>query len=249
MERSVILLVSVVFVISGVQGDSHLLFSNATVNVTQDGCGITKLCLATPSECDPAGNGSCQFMSIVASNSTTLSFEIRGETDGYIGVGLTKDPPSGVAFLYLCTWDNSSTLDFRTFLRAPDGALDPALEFASEIRGTLDGRVTRCEFEIPDVNATILQINDTTEFAVLLGTGVVAGDNFGIFNTILDSNLTNLAALTFNINTTMAPTAGITTAITTTTTITTVPAGASSVYQPHAVLLLSVVTLSVKLRA
>lgn len=66
------------------------------VNITRDGCGVSKLCVETPNDCDPAANGTCLFASLTAStpvapNGTVLSVELRGESMGYIALGLTQN--------------------------------------------------------------------------------------------------------------------------------------------------------------
>ena len=64
------------------------------VNITRDGCAVTKVCVETPDNCDPAGNASCLFGSVNAStptppNGTNLTIQLRGESTGYVALGLT----------------------------------------------------------------------------------------------------------------------------------------------------------------
>jgi len=64
------------------------------VNITRTGCGVTKLCVETPDNCDPTGNSSCLFGSVTAGtpmppNGVNMSFELSGESAGYIALGLT----------------------------------------------------------------------------------------------------------------------------------------------------------------
>lgn len=66
------------------------------VNITRNGCGVSKLCVETPNDCDPAANSTCLFASLTAStpmapNGTILSVELRGESMGYIALGLTQN--------------------------------------------------------------------------------------------------------------------------------------------------------------
>lgn len=63
------------------------------VNVTRAGCGVTALCVDQPGACDPAGNGTCLFASVVAGppaapNGTDLYFKLRGTSKGYVALGL-----------------------------------------------------------------------------------------------------------------------------------------------------------------
>ena len=71
-------------------------FNVDQVNITRDGCGMTKLCVETPDDCDPAGNSSCLFASVAATtpmapNGSELSLELRGDSTGYIALGLTAN--------------------------------------------------------------------------------------------------------------------------------------------------------------
>lgn len=51
---------------------------------------MSKLCIQTPDNCDPAGNSSCFFGSVAAApNGTELMFQLSGNSTGYIALGLT----------------------------------------------------------------------------------------------------------------------------------------------------------------
>lgn len=67
------------------------------VNITRTGCGSNKLCLSAPDSCDPTGTGPCLFGSAAAvlpvlPNGTTLSFQLQGESAGYVALGLSLSP-------------------------------------------------------------------------------------------------------------------------------------------------------------
>ncbi|XP_022614006.1 putative ferric-chelate reductase 1 [Seriola dumerili] len=247
MERGLILLAAalMVFVAPGVQGTAHLSFAtNRTVNITRDGCGSTKLCVETPDDCDPAGNGTCLFGAVntstpMAPNGTDLSIQLRGNSQGYVALGLTANASVGTTMLFICAQNssNNGTFFFRTMQRNnTDNELSPTETIVREIRGSVEGDVIRCEFDVPGVNATSTRTSHAITFSILLGSGTVNGGVIGAFNSTLNSgplNITNPASN--NVNTTPAPAT---------------TSGASSVLHPHALLLLlSVLTLSVKLRA
>ena len=66
------------------------------MNVTRAGCGVTKLCVETPDDCDPAGNDTCLFASLVAGtpaapNGVNLSIGLRGYSLGYVALGLASN--------------------------------------------------------------------------------------------------------------------------------------------------------------
>jgi len=224
MEGVFILLVAALVVC--VQGTSHLSFSNNTeVNITLDGCGVTKLCLSTPDSCDPAGQSACLFASSAVvttsppvADSVELAVELRGDSGGYIALGLISSTSPGTTMLFVCaanTTNNGAIFFFRTLQRNnTDEALIPTETRVKEIRGMVAGTVIKCEFNIESLNATNI-------FNVLLGTGAVNGTAVGPFNIDLNAGRVNLTVT-----------------------------NSGGAVRPHAVLLLlSVLTLSVMLRA
>ncbi|XP_054479397.1 putative ferric-chelate reductase 1 isoform X1 [Anoplopoma fimbria] len=256
MERGLILLVAalVVYVSPSVDGTAHLSFSNDTqVNITRTGCGVNKLCVETPKDCDPTGKSSCLFASVVTSdpmppNGTELSIELRGDSSGYIALGLTANATEGTTMLFICAQNNSDSgrFFFRTMQRNnTDDALTATETTVKEIRGMVNGSVIKCEFKVPNVNASNTRSSHAITFSVLLGTGPVVGNVPGKFNVSLDSGPLALSNPASNIPTTAAPSVNTTMPSVNTT----MPNSAGAV-QPHAVLLLlSVLTLSVMLRA
>ncbi|KAI3374683.1 hypothetical protein L3Q82_021260 [Scortum barcoo] len=186
MERVLILLFAalMVFVAPGIQGTSHLSFANNTqVSINRTGCGTTKLCVETPDGCDPTGNSSCLFVSVAVGtptppNGTTLSVKLRGESTGYLALGLTRNASEGSTILFICAQNssNNGTFFFRTMSRNnTNGTLTPTETRVTEIRSKVEGNVIRCEFDIPSVNATTTRANPDTTFSVLLGSGPVVG--------------------------------------------------------------------------
>ncbi|XP_019961672.2 uncharacterized protein [Paralichthys olivaceus] len=231
MERGFFLWFAAVMVsvAPGVKGTAHLSFANNTqVNITREGCGDSKLCLEEPTECDPAGNDTCLFGSVVLG--ADRSIQLRGESAGYIALGINAS--EGTTMLFVCAQNASDngTFFFRTMKIDTDNQLSPQETRVTEIRGLVNSDVIQCEFDIPDVNG-IRNSFETLTF--LLGTGSFNGTTFGLFNISLSRSLN------ITVNTTATPTtAGATTA------------GASSVVRSYALLLLlSVVTLSVTQRA
>lgn len=200
MERGLILLAAALMinVAPAVQGTSHLSFANNTqVNITRDGCGVTKLCVETPDACDPAANTSCLFVSLMTSammapNGTKVAVELSGESMGYIALGLTADPTMGITLLFVCGHTNGS-FTFQTANRNnTDSMVSPAETMVQEIQGKVEGNRIMCEFCIPNVNASQTRTTDTT-FSVLLGTGVLTGGNVGAFTVSRDSGPLNIA--------------------------------------------------------
>ncbi|XP_074545555.1 putative ferric-chelate reductase 1 [Halichoeres trimaculatus] len=250
MERTLILLVVsalMVFVAPGVRGTGHLSFANNTqVNITRDGCGVSKLCVETPDDCDPSSNKTCLFASVIAStpmapSGSNLTMQLRGYSMGYVALGLTQNASEGTTMLFVCAQNtsNNGSFFFRTRMRNnTNGDLSPTERRVREIRGMVEDNIIKCEFEVPEANATSMRNSAATTFAILLGTGSLNGNMLDSFNVTLNSGRLNLADPTSNVPTTMAP-----------STMTTPDSGSNGVY-PHAVLLLlSVLSLPVVLGA
>ncbi|KAK1879068.1 putative ferric-chelate reductase 1 [Dissostichus eleginoides] len=252
MEGGLIVLAAalLLFLSPDVQGTAHLSFSNNTqLNITRDGCGVSKLCMETPHNCDPSGNSSCLFVSAVSSvpvppNGVDLSVELSGKSAGYIAVGVTANASEGTSMLFICAQNSSDngTFFFRTMERNNnDDMLTPIemvrFQIGERIRGMVNGNMIKCEFTFPNVNASNTRSSEDTTFSVLLGNGSFDGSALGAFNLLLKSRLLDLTKPNSNVSSTAAPISN-----------TTMPNN-SGALQPHAVLLLlSVLTLSVLLR-
>lgn len=61
--------------------------------VTKDNCKKDRACFSTPANCEPSSSSSCFFVSTrgVNGNSDNLTFELSGDANGYIAVGLSQD--------------------------------------------------------------------------------------------------------------------------------------------------------------
>ncbi|KAM9718868.1 putative ferric-chelate reductase 1 [Menidia menidia] len=203
MEQVWILLLSSVmlFMAPGVQ---------AQVSVNRTGCGLTKLCLETPDDCDPSGNSSCLFGSVAAGphmppNGVNLSFELSGQSPGYIGLGLTVNATVGSTRLFICGKRNE-TFFFRTMSRNnTNEMLTPENTTAVDVQGALSGDVIRCLFSVGGLNATALRSSHSTTFSVLLGRGNVTDDGVGPLVVVLSSDPLDLTNPGSNVNTTATP--------------------------------------------
>ncbi|XP_063316970.1 putative ferric-chelate reductase 1 [Pelmatolapia mariae] len=254
MERGLSLLIAAVmlFVAPGVQAADNFSFAtNATVNITNTGCGTTKLCIQTPDNCDPAGNSSCFFASVAAGsttapNGTELMFQLSGNSTGYIALGLTANATQGTTALYICAQNSSNNASFFFGARQRNNINNTLSTFNStvtKIRGQVVNGKIQCEFSVPNSNATNTRSADSTTYVVVLGSGPLSGNDFGTFTTSKTTDPLNLAN----------PSANVANATTTTTTNTTTTASptttknsASGALHSHALtLLLTVLTLFV----
>ncbi|TNN35407.1 Ferric-chelate reductase 1 [Liparis tanakae] len=182
-----------------VHGTSHLSFSE--VIVTRSGCGDTKTCQSNPNRCDPAGEGECLFLSTAArdpppATGVELKVELRGESTGYIALGLAADVTEGTLALFVCG-SNDGTFFFRTLqgnINTPNAPLTPTETRVKEIRGTVSGNVIKCEFTVESLNAASLNAaqsrsSQATTFSVLLGNGpvIVTRSGCGLTKTCLSN--------------------------------------------------------------
>eukprot|EP00064_Thunnus_orientalis_P001808 superscaffoldBa00000124_g1811 len=71
---------------------AQLLTCSQRPNISNASCGVTKVCLSQPSNCDPAISADCYFMSASMSPSdAAVRYEITGPSDGYISFGFSDD--------------------------------------------------------------------------------------------------------------------------------------------------------------
>ncbi|XP_034470553.1 putative ferric-chelate reductase 1 [Hippoglossus hippoglossus] len=185
MEGSFILCFAamMLFMAPGVKGTGHLSFANNTqVNITRAGCGVSKHCVATPDNCDPAGNAICLFGSAfstapMAPNGADVTIQLSGNSSGYIALGLTASATQGTTMLFICAQNSSTngTFFFRTLQKNnTDGMVTPKETRVTEIRGVVNGTLIQCEFTVLSVNATSTRSSDSS-FQILLGSGTVVG--------------------------------------------------------------------------
>uniref|UniRef100_A0AAZ1XR03 Ferric-chelate reductase 1 n=1 Tax=Oreochromis aureus TaxID=47969 RepID=A0AAZ1XR03_OREAU len=204
MERGLSLLIAAVmlFVAPGVQAADNFSFAtNATVNITNTGCGKTKLCIQTPDNCDPAGNSSCFFASVAAGNTTApngteLMFQLSGNSTGYIALGLTANATQGTTALYICAQNSSNNASFFFAARQRDNINNTLSTFnatVTKIRGQVVNGTIQCEFSVPNLNATNTRSADSTTYVVILGSGTFNGNDFGTFTTSKTTDPLNLA--------------------------------------------------------
>ncbi|KAK5617928.1 hypothetical protein CRENBAI_024639 [Crenichthys baileyi] len=236
MERTVIQVIAtmMVFLTLGFQP----VFSQ--VELTRTGCGTTKFCLEDPDKCNPAVNTTpCLFGSAKATafNSLTgidLTFELSGNSTGYIALGLTQDASVGSTMLFVCAQNSSSngTFFFKTMtLHNVNKTLTSQDKNVTGIQNSVVGENIKCKFSVSNLNATAqTRANADTTFSVVIGSGQLNGDTLGPFNLARNSGPLDLSVFLPN----------------STTNTTAPPSGANRPLYSNAVLpLLSFLTLSI----
>ncbi|XP_029687085.1 putative ferric-chelate reductase 1 [Takifugu rubripes] len=226
----------------------------STLKITRDGCGTTELCLASPDNCDPAGNDSCMFVSFefvppAPPNVSKVIFRLRGDSRFFITVGLTQNPSQGDTEFVTCL-ANSLMVGGVNYVREvlyvkrnnTDNStkLDVSKTFESTQREVV-GNILKCQFSWSGLNSSSTRGNNDLDFVVILGKG--ASGEFSPLSIDLTTGLLDLSNPRANIPTTTAPTSMVSTNTSMVPT-----AAARGPNQIHALLTLSALMLSVMLR-
>ncbi|MEQ2264300.1 hypothetical protein XENORESO_020025 [Xenotaenia resolanae] len=214
------------------------------VEITRTGCGTTKFCLEEPDKCNPAANTTpCLFGSgkATAFNSQTgidLTFELSGNSTGYIALGLTQNASVGSTMLFVCGQNSSSnaTFFFTTMTLDVNKTLTSLARNVTGIQSSVVGENIKCKFSVSNLNATATatalqnRANRDTTFEVVIGSGPLNGNTLGPFNLARNSGPLDLSVFLPN----------------STTNTTAAPSGANRPFYSNAVLpLLSFLTLSI----
>ncbi|XP_019748477.1 putative ferric-chelate reductase 1 [Hippocampus comes] len=178
------------------------------LDISQNGCGNTKLCVRSPSECNPQAAGECLFTSLDTTDTSSGTFnilvELAGESDGYIGMGLTADASEGVTNLYICGRNGSdNSFLFRQLDRNnTDFSLTEVNREVVDILGAVSGTSIQCIFTIVGINAaaTSRQAVTGTRNIILLGNGDINGAEIGDFNIVQNSGLLDITDAAANVN-------------------------------------------------
>ncbi|XP_021469454.2 putative ferric-chelate reductase 1 [Oncorhynchus mykiss] len=223
MDRGLLFVASVVMgcLAPGVSGNGHLSFANNTeVHITRTGCGLTKLCVETPEQCDPTGKTSCLFASIVTTapsppNGVDLLVELLGNSSGYIALGLTANETEGTSMVFICAQNRNGSFFFRSAQRNNlNNTISLTQRIVKNITGSVNGTFIQCKFMLPAVNATT-RTSHVTTFVTFLAVGnVINGMGIGDINIHLTNKPLNLADPTSNVATTAVPTTAGSSALT-----------------------------------
>ncbi|XP_061775525.1 uncharacterized protein LOC133567923 isoform X2 [Nerophis ophidion] len=153
-----------------------------TLDINREGCGMTKICVESPDECDPQSDPACLFTSVAlqmpgAGPDFNLSVELDGN-GGYIGMGLTENSSVGISTLYLCgiNISDSDNFFFLTLDRNnSDGTTSPSTAEVDDLRYAVMGTSIQCSFTVPNANMALTREGTvSTVGSVLLGNGTVA---------------------------------------------------------------------------
>ncbi|XP_067256481.1 uncharacterized protein [Chanodichthys erythropterus] len=189
--------------------------------VTRDSCKKDKACFSTPASCDPSTSNSCFFASTRGVNGSpdNLTFELSGESNGYIAVGLSQDNKEGDGdTIYSCANNNGVPKFIRATLNnnilTPDNSFGPG-----SFRGSVNNAKIQCIFIAAGLNSSTRAAN--TGAFLFFFTGNFTNGNMGSPVTRMATNssvdLTNINSSDVAILTPTTNTGSNTTTSTTTT--------------------------------
>ncbi|KAF6714934.1 putative ferric-chelate reductase 1 [Oryzias melastigma] len=159
--------------------------------VSNTSCGTEKLCAARPTSCNPAAGGTCSFLSVKQKSGQIYSFEISGQSTGYIGSLLSIDTTWGNNdSAYLCA-NNNGRVTFITALYDGTQLTVSSLNVTSGSEaGRVDGSTIQCTFEstLPDTNTRAADY----AVAVINGTYDIRTGALGIPSILFNTSILNL---------------------------------------------------------
>uniref|UniRef100_A0A8C9U765 Uncharacterized LOC108937868 n=1 Tax=Scleropages formosus TaxID=113540 RepID=A0A8C9U765_SCLFO len=170
-----------------------------TTSITSTNCGKTKLCLRTPNGCNPAGSSECLFASSATSSQGIMTFELRGQSNGYIALGLSTANTTQYAIMFACAQLSGTVSLFSTKLINSSVIQDSSIS-VDNIQGTQNGNVIRCTFNTAGLSSTASKIRAlNTTFFVFLATGDVNNGTLQAPVIKLQPVLVDLANATVNL--------------------------------------------------
>ncbi|KAL6466421.1 hypothetical protein MHYP_G00242250 [Metynnis hypsauchen] len=156
------MLVSIAFIL--LRAETTAAASN--ISISYQGCNQNKTCLSTPDKCDPAASGSCFFFSAGwPLNSTNITFELSGQSSGYIAVAFSVNSQlDNDSNIYACASNSGVKLIHTTLSNRSSSTLGNSSSEAL-VRGSVNGSTIQCVFTVsglkmPIVNNSQLNISN-----------------------------------------------------------------------------------------
>ncbi|XP_058250914.1 uncharacterized protein LOC131356106 [Hemibagrus wyckioides] len=171
----------------------------SSLNITRDGCGTSKLCMSSSTNCSLTGNSRCFFASSKMSNQTFI-FELSGTTPGYVALGLTKQNST---YVFVCGNDNNTgTFFFQTATQ--NGTVLNSANVTTVY--TVQGAVTQNQSLIQCTFNTSTTFNVSTRaadnsFLVNIFTGLTNGTQLGNLTKMFESSVADLSNATSQMTT------------------------------------------------
>ncbi|XP_060783787.1 uncharacterized protein LOC132890681 [Neoarius graeffei] len=163
---------------------SPISVSNDPFNITRNGCGISKLCISSSSDCDLAGNSNCFFSSIQVKNQSFF-IELSGTTTGYVALGLSKQ---GTTYAFVCG-NNSNNFFFQTATQKGTVLTFANVTTVHSVEGRLaPNKPLQCIFNISSSFNNISSKAEDNQFDVTILSGTTNGTSLGNATTQFKSN-------------------------------------------------------------
>ncbi|XP_010863252.2 putative ferric-chelate reductase 1 [Esox lucius] len=180
-----------------------------SLNISRANCGTSQFCAAQPAGCDPSVSGSCFFVSTSLISGQNISFQLQGQSSGYVAVGLSRTNTTGQNdSVYVCANINNN-VNFSSNLYN-NGTLTPNNTLPSNlVTGSVSGQTIQCMFSatVPDATSTK---SSSTSFFISIYNGTVSNGVLGSPNAIFTSteavDLSKPNANNSNSSTTASPT-------------------------------------------
>uniref|UniRef100_W5M405 Uncharacterized protein n=1 Tax=Lepisosteus oculatus TaxID=7918 RepID=W5M405_LEPOC len=148
-------------------------FTSPQGNITRNGCGATKFCIETPTGCDPASSGNCLFASAArdTTSTTSISFNLQGNSSGYIAAILTTAGNNSTGDAFVCAQNASDTLFYHTVYSSNGSSLSPNIfnNTVYNVTGSANNNIISCTFVAR--NLTISNGKATTLYNISLAVG------------------------------------------------------------------------------
>ncbi|KAL7876674.1 hypothetical protein AOLI_G00116370 [Acnodon oligacanthus] len=235
MEAKLLVFIAIACAVSRIEAQTVL--TSSSINITRSGCGTSKLCFPT---CDPVANSStCYFASTYQSN-TTLNFELRGPSSGYVALGLASDPNVGATIVFVCANNNTNNGSLFLFLTASNttsGLNQTTVNTVYTVLGavsnqSLNQSLIQCTFNSSSVltvtNTSTSKASANISYYVTIFSGTTSGSVLSLpTSQYYSGKALNLADPTSNTNTTSSST-------TAAATMTPRPSGSDSLTNPVA---------------
>ncbi|XP_061879124.1 uncharacterized protein LOC133631098 [Entelurus aequoreus] len=155
-----------------------------TLDINREECGMEKICLESPDNCDPQMDNACLFTSVAAQTqgagpAFNLFVELTGN-GGYIAMGLSENSSVGISTLYLCGINGSNENSFF-FLTLDRNNSDMTTSLSTaEVDGLsymVMNTSIQCTFTIPNANVALTREGTvSTPGALCLGNGTLDGN-------------------------------------------------------------------------
>ncbi|XP_077472170.1 uncharacterized protein LOC144086199 [Stigmatopora argus] len=155
-------------------------------NITNADCGNTKLCIASPNNCNPQMD-SCLFSSLqtmAANEILNITVELDGDSTGssYIALGLTQSGMTESTNIYLCGRNGSAFVFQRLVRNNSDNSLRQSDQEVMDVCSFVNDSSIQCTFTIVNLNTSRMTRESSPMFSVAVGGGAIEGGVIGAFN-------------------------------------------------------------------